>query len=190
MNIIKDANRWSNMAIPPGGTGFNPNYMSTPPPGLERSFINFIPPGVTRFDLRYMSTPPPNSVYVGSHITGGAPYTGGSYIAPPIIQSVPTGIINNYQRQLQLQRDLQQFNIPKTPIIDTFKNYHSPNIMHQFPNIDRIYNPPPEINTNIIPTYTPPPMYNPPPVYTPPPTYTPPPVYTPSPIYVPPIHKY
>lgn len=59
LDIMRDANRWSNIAIPPGGTGFNPNYMSTPPLGLERSFNNFIPPGVTRFDSRYMSIPPP-----------------------------------------------------------------------------------------------------------------------------------
>ena len=33
-NISNPANEWYNKAVPPGGTGFNPNYMSTPPPGF------------------------------------------------------------------------------------------------------------------------------------------------------------
>jgi hypothetical protein len=35
------------------------------------------------FDPNFMSTPPPGSVYFGPGTTGGAPYTGGNYIPGP-----------------------------------------------------------------------------------------------------------
>ena len=61
------------ISVPPQGTGFNPDYMSTPPPGL-------IP--AVRFHPDYISTPPPGAVHFGPEVTGGKAYTGGDYVPP------------------------------------------------------------------------------------------------------------
>ena len=86
------ANQWSNMAIPPGGTGFNPNYMSTPPPGMENIGLSHTQQwykdverfNITTFNPRYMSTPPQGSVYINTGLPDKGIYIGGDSYIPPI----------------------------------------------------------------------------------------------------------
>lgn len=63
-------NRWSDLAVPPAGTGFKPGFMSTPPPAL-------IEPPV--FNPSDISFPPPGAVNINTGIPGAKPYTGGTF---------------------------------------------------------------------------------------------------------------
>ena len=180
------------------------NFEGVAAPGVWKAHTKGYDSTQPNYHIRpNMLTPSMSDTWRQKHIMGETPF---ERYREPLIPQTPVGIIPNYQQQLQ--RDLQQFNVPKTPLIDTIRNYRGPNTMRQFPNINRIYNPPPEIKTNpvyqqMMNNHYTPPVYNPPPVYIPPtPNYRDPfkpqfpvnidmpPVYTPPPIHIPSIPKY
>ena len=102
-SFMRDTNKWSDMAISPGGTGFNPDYMSTPPPGLFHP--NFIPSHITTFDSRYMSTPPPGFEYKLYDYTSPA-------IDPPGMQLIDP---RHYMPPIDI--DVQPMHIYEPPVI-------------------------------------------------------------------------